>query len=53
MLTGRWLMAAGPHRTVYADDIPGGVAFEAHQQLVSVSGTKVTLLWQESDRTPK
>ena len=29
--------AFGPHGIIYADDYPGGTAFEAHQQLVSVA----------------
>jgi len=42
--------AFGPRGTIYADDIPGGGAFEAHQQLLSVSHAEAHLLWQESNR---
>jgi hypothetical protein len=44
-----WLtyFAFGPHGFIYADDIPGNIGFEAHQQLVSVSGSRVHLLWQQ------
>ena len=44
-----WLtyFAFGPGGTTYADEIPGGQAFEAQQQLVAVSGTRVTLLRQQ------
>lgn len=50
-----WLtqLAFGPHGTLYADEIPGGGAFEAHQQLVSVRNAHVSLLWQENNTTPK
>jgi len=41
--------AFGPHGSLYADDLAGDTGFEAHQQLVSVSGTRVRLLWQESN----
>ena len=41
--------AFGPHGFLYADDLAGDTGFEAHQQLVSVSGTRVRLLWQESN----
>jgi hypothetical protein len=39
--------ALGPHRLIYADELPGDVGFEAHQQLVSVRNAHTTLLWQE------
>ncbi len=44
-----WLtnFALGPHGVMYADDVWGGVGFEAHQQLVSVTDNRVSLLWQE------
>jgi hypothetical protein len=29
--------------------IPGNGAFEAHQQLVSIRGTHVSLLWQQTN----
>jgi hypothetical protein len=35
---------------IYADEIPGGYGFEAHQQLVAVRTQHVTLLWQETNR---
>ena len=38
--------------TLYADDEPGGTAFEAHQQLLSISNGHVSLLWQETNHTP-
>jgi hypothetical protein len=45
-----WLtnFAVGPHGVIYADDVWGGVGFEAHQQLVAVRSGQVRLLWQES-----
>jgi hypothetical protein len=45
--------AFGRHGIVYADDYPGGTAFEAHQQLVSRRGAHVSVLWQESNATPR
>jgi hypothetical protein len=44
-----WLtyFAFAPKGTLYADDIPGDSAFEAHQQLVSVANNHVSLLWQQ------
>jgi hypothetical protein len=39
--------AFGSHGSIYADDIPGNTGFEAHQQLVSVSGNRIRLLWQQ------
>jgi hypothetical protein len=46
-----WLQhfAFAPNGTIYADEIPGGGAFEAHQQLVSVTNDKMTLLWQQDN----
>ncbi len=43
--------AFGPGGVVYADEIPGGqgYGFEAHQQLLSVSGKRVSLLWQQAN----
>jgi hypothetical protein len=38
---------------IYADDYPGGTAFEAHQQLVSVRNARVSSLWQEKNAAPK
>jgi hypothetical protein len=43
--------AFGPHGTIYADDYPGGTAFEAHQQLVSVRNSRVSSLWHEKNAT--
>lgn len=45
--------AFGPRGSVYADEIPGNIGFEAHQQLVSVSGSHVRLLWQERNAVAK
>jgi hypothetical protein len=39
--------AFGPHQLIYADELPGDAGFEAHQQLVSVRNTHISLLWQE------
>jgi hypothetical protein len=49
-----WLtyFAFGRHGALYADEIPGGGGFEAHQQLVSVRGSRVSLLWQEKNAKP-
>jgi hypothetical protein len=50
-----WLtyFAYGPHGTLYADELPGGGGFEAHQQLVSVNGPHTNLLWQQTNKAPK
>ena len=45
--------AFSPNGTIYADDIPGGIGDEAHQQLLSVSQRHISLLWQERNTTPK
>ena len=44
-----WLtyFALGLRGSTYADEIPGDQAFEAHQQLVAVTGKRVSLLWQQ------
>ena len=39
--------------TLYADDIPGNIGFEDHQQLLSISNGDISLLWQEKNATPK
>ncbi len=44
--------AFGPRGVVYADEIPGGEGFEAHQQLVVVKAGRAKLLWQEPDKAP-
>jgi hypothetical protein len=44
--------AFGPHGSLYADDIPGNIGFEAHQQVVTVRGTRVHLLWQQTVNVP-
>ena len=49
-LARRLLEVAG---TTYADEIPGGSAFETQQQLVSVQGSRVRLLWQQGSTAPK
>jgi len=50
-----WLtyFAFGPGGTTYADEIPGGQAFEAQQQLVSVKDSHVGLLWQQGSAAAK
>ena len=45
--------AFSPSGTLYADDEPGGTAFDAHQQLVSVSNGHPSLLWQQHNITHK
>lgn len=45
--------AFSANSTLYADDVPGNVGFEDHQQLLSVSHGHVNLLWQENNRPPK
>ena len=45
--------AFSPSGTLYADDEPGGSAFEAHQQLVSVNNGHPRLLWQQHNITHK
>jgi hypothetical protein len=42
--------AFGPKGTIYADEIPGGGAFEAHEQLIALTGGHVTLLWQQANK---
>jgi hypothetical protein len=43
--------AFAPDGTIYADETAGGVGFEAHQQLVSVTNQHVKVLWQQDTRT--
>lgn len=45
--------AFSPNGALYADDIPGNLGFERHQQLVSVTNHHTSLLWQENNSTPK
>jgi hypothetical protein len=47
---GFWLtyFAFGPAGTVYADEIPGGSAFERYQQLRVVRGDRSSVLWQQT-----
>ncbi len=44
-----WLTyyALAPSGAIYADEIPGGSAFEARQQLISLSSHHETLLWEQ------
>jgi hypothetical protein len=44
--------AFSPNGTLYADDEPF-IVFDAHQQLLSISTGHVSLLWQETNHTPK
>ncbi|MGH2884502.1 MAG: hypothetical protein ACRDPA_17695 [Solirubrobacteraceae bacterium] len=37
---------------MFADELPRGRAFEAHQQLASVRGGRVRLLWDELTPAP-
>jgi hypothetical protein len=50
-----WLtyFAFAPNGTIYADEIPGGVGFEAHQQLIAINRDHAALLWQERNKTPR
>jgi hypothetical protein len=43
--------AFSPGGRLYADDEPGGGAFDAHQRLWSVSAGHVSVLWQETNQT--
>jgi hypothetical protein len=45
-----WLtnFVLGPRGVIYADDVWGGIGFEAHQQLVAVRDKRVRLLWQQN-----
>jgi hypothetical protein len=45
--------AFGANGAIYADEIPGAIGDEAHQQLVSVRNSRISLLWQEKNATPK
>ena len=45
--------AFAPNGTLYADEEPGGTAFEAHQQLRSVATGRVSLLWQQTNHIPR
>jgi hypothetical protein len=45
--------AFSPNGTIYSDEIPGDMGYELHQQLVSVRSSRVSLLWQEKNATPK
>ena len=44
--------AFGPSGTIYADDIPGGIGFGLHQQLLSIRNRHVGFLWQEHNAAP-
>jgi hypothetical protein len=50
-----WLtyFAPAPNGTIYADEIPGGGGFEAHQQLIAITHNHAALLWQERNETPR
>jgi hypothetical protein len=54
---GEWFwptyFAIGRAGTTYVDELPGGQAWETHQQLVAVSGKRVTLLWQQGTAAAK
>lgn len=43
--------AFGPGGTIYADDMPGDDGFEAHQQLLEVTGGHIRLVWQQTNRS--
>ncbi len=45
-----WLtyFAFGPGGELYADEIPGGSAFERHQQLRVVRDDRSSVLWQQT-----
>jgi hypothetical protein len=42
--------AFGADGETYLDEIPGDGGFEAHQQLISIHGGRIRLLWQERNR---
>jgi hypothetical protein len=44
--------AFAPNGTVYADDLPGNMGFEFHQQLLAVRDHHTSLLWQEHNKVP-
>lgn len=46
-------IAFSPNGTLYTDDERGGTAFEAHQQLLSIGNARVSLLWHQTNHTPK
>jgi hypothetical protein len=50
-----WLtyFAFAPNGMIYADEIPGGGGFEAHQQLIAIAHDHPVLLWQERNKTPR
>jgi hypothetical protein len=50
-----WLthFAFAPNGTVYADELPGGGAFEARQQLVALGGRGTRLLWEQPSGPPR
>jgi hypothetical protein len=43
----------GPHQLIYVDELPGDVGFGAHQQLISVRNTHISLLWQEHNASDR
>jgi len=45
-------VAFSPNGTLYADDIPGNIGFERHQQLRAITPNRTRLLWQEDNPTP-
>ena len=50
-----WLtsFAFGQHDALYADEIPGGGGFEAHQQLISLTDGHANLLWQQANHVTR
>jgi hypothetical protein len=45
--------AFGRDGVLYADEIPGGGGFEAHQQLLSFHAGRVQLLWEQENPTSR
>jgi hypothetical protein len=50
-----WLtyFAIAPNAVVYADEMPGNVGFEAHQELISDQAGRFDVLWQEANSAPQ
>jgi hypothetical protein len=50
-----WLtyFAIAPNGVVYADEMPGNVGFEAHQELISDQAGRFDVLWQEANSAPR
>lgn len=47
---GLTYFAFAPNGTIYADELPGGLGFEAREQLLVITKHRVKLLWEQPSR---